>query len=165
MKSLRTTATATATTTPENNDLIGWMRKNNRAARAARTLVEIFDVVCQRQGDISKFKVLMPRWTHKSKSSFSIFTSTAPLPVHLHAACSVNKGWKEGTIVTISQMLICKWPFRCRCLRPNAQPPPGKKKNTGLYPSQKNMIRTVYAGKIWGWYTFLNGSVTKFSFG
>ena len=24
-------------TTLENNDLIGWMRKNNRAARAART--------------------------------------------------------------------------------------------------------------------------------
>ena len=30
----------TAKTTPENNDLIGWMRKNNRAARAARTLAE-----------------------------------------------------------------------------------------------------------------------------
>ena len=64
-------------------------------------------------------------------------------------------------IVTISQMLICKWRFRCRCLRPNAQPPPGKKKkgkkNTGLYPPQKNYE------KIWGRYTFLNGSVTKFS--
>ena len=32
---------------PENNDLIGWMRKNNRDARAARTLAEFFDVVCQ----------------------------------------------------------------------------------------------------------------------
>ena len=34
----------------EKNDLIGRMRKNNRAARAARaarTLVEFFDVVCQ----------------------------------------------------------------------------------------------------------------------
>ena len=36
--------TATATTTPENNDLIGSMRKNNRAASAARTLVQFFDV-------------------------------------------------------------------------------------------------------------------------
>jgi len=36
-----------ATRTPENNDLIGWMRKNNRAARAARTLEQFFDVVCQ----------------------------------------------------------------------------------------------------------------------
>ena len=27
--------------------MIGWMSKNNRAARAARTLVEFFDVVCQ----------------------------------------------------------------------------------------------------------------------
>ena len=34
-------------TTPENNDLIGWTRKNNRAARAARSLVQFFDVVCQ----------------------------------------------------------------------------------------------------------------------
>ena len=37
----------TATTTPQINDLIGWVRKNNRAARAARTLVQFFDVVCQ----------------------------------------------------------------------------------------------------------------------
>ena len=34
-------------TTPENNDLVGWTSKNNRAARAARTLVQFFDVVCQ----------------------------------------------------------------------------------------------------------------------
>ena len=36
-----------AKTTPENNASIGSMRKNNRAARAARTLEEFFDVVCQ----------------------------------------------------------------------------------------------------------------------
>ena len=30
---------------PENNNLIGLMLKNNRASRAARTLVEFFDVV------------------------------------------------------------------------------------------------------------------------
>ena len=40
-------ATATATTTPENRDLIGWMTKSNRAARVARTLVHFYDVVCQ----------------------------------------------------------------------------------------------------------------------
>ena len=39
--------TATATTTPENNDLFGSMTKTNRAARAARTLSQFFDVVCQ----------------------------------------------------------------------------------------------------------------------
>ena len=33
---------ATAMTTSENNDLIGWMRKNNRATRAARTLEQFF---------------------------------------------------------------------------------------------------------------------------
>ena len=39
--------TATVTTTPQINDLIGLTRKNNRAARAARFLVQFFDVVCQ----------------------------------------------------------------------------------------------------------------------
>ena len=37
----------TATATPQINDLIGSMRKNNHAARAARFLVQFFDVVCQ----------------------------------------------------------------------------------------------------------------------
>jgi len=39
--------TATSATTPQINDLIGWMKKNNRAARAARFLVHSFDVVWQ----------------------------------------------------------------------------------------------------------------------
>ena len=34
-------------TTQHINDVIGWMRKNNRAARAARFLVQFFDLVCQ----------------------------------------------------------------------------------------------------------------------
>ena len=41
------TTTTTTTTTPQTNDFIGWMRKNNRAARAARFLVQFLDVVCQ----------------------------------------------------------------------------------------------------------------------
>ena len=41
-----TAAASTATSTPQINDLIGWMRKKNRAARAARPLVQICDVVC-----------------------------------------------------------------------------------------------------------------------
>ena len=39
--------TTTAMTMPENYDLIGWMRENNRAAHAARTLVALFDLVCK----------------------------------------------------------------------------------------------------------------------
>ena len=39
--------TATATTTPQIRDLIGLMRTNSRAARAARFLLKFFDVVCQ----------------------------------------------------------------------------------------------------------------------
>ena len=51
---------------PEKNDLIGWIRKNNRAARAARCLVQFFDVACQMT--ISKVKVLTTTLTHNSKS-------------------------------------------------------------------------------------------------
>ena len=36
-----------AMTTQQINDLFGSMRKNNRAARATRFLVQIFDEVCQ----------------------------------------------------------------------------------------------------------------------
>ena len=43
----RDLTTATSATTPQINDLIGWMKKNNRAARAARFFVQCFDVVCQ----------------------------------------------------------------------------------------------------------------------
>ena len=39
--------TATATTTPQISDLIGGMRENNRAARAAGFMVKFVDVVCQ----------------------------------------------------------------------------------------------------------------------
>ena len=38
---------ATPATTPENNDLLVSVKKNNRAARAARIWVQFFDVVCQ----------------------------------------------------------------------------------------------------------------------
>ena len=38
---------ATAKTTPQINDLIGSMRKNNRAARAARFMVKFVDVSLQ----------------------------------------------------------------------------------------------------------------------
>ena len=39
--------TATSTTSPQINDLIGWMKKHNRTARAARFLMQCFDAVCK----------------------------------------------------------------------------------------------------------------------
>ena len=38
------------------SDMIGWMRNNIRAARAARTWVEFFDVVCQTTTRIHNLK-------------------------------------------------------------------------------------------------------------
>ena len=46
--------TATVKTTPQKKGFIGQTRKNNRAASAARTLIEFFDVVDHRQRHISK---------------------------------------------------------------------------------------------------------------
>ena len=39
----------TATTTPQINDLIGWLKENhgNRAVRASRFSVQFFGAVCQ----------------------------------------------------------------------------------------------------------------------
>ena len=37
----------TATTAPRINDLIGWLRKNNHAARGVRFLGKFSEVVCQ----------------------------------------------------------------------------------------------------------------------
>ena len=49
---------ATAKATSKNNDLVGWMRKNNHAACAACTLVKLFDIlVCQ-----------MTRWNSQTYS-------------------------------------------------------------------------------------------------
>ena len=40
----KTTAKAKAKTTPESNDLIGWMKTADRGARAGRKLIEFFNV-------------------------------------------------------------------------------------------------------------------------
>ena len=47
--------TGKATTTPQINDLIGWMRKNNRAARAARTYEQVRAVLCKQQHEITTY--------------------------------------------------------------------------------------------------------------
>ena len=71
-----------ATTTLENNDLIGWIRKNNRAARATRSLVQFLDVVCQ----------------IKTRNIFIYFNGASTSPF---AACFVNnKGCEEEAIIT-----------------------------------------------------------------
>ena len=81
-----------------NNDLIGWiiltgwMRKTNRAARAARTLVQFFDVVCQMTTwnfPIQGFN--RQREDTTVNPSVSIFTLTELLLGHLQRALSTIK--------------------------------------------------------------------------
>ena len=71
--------------------LIGWMRKNNRAARAARTLVQVFHVVCQMTTWNFQISGSNDNVNTTVNLSFSIFTSTALLPVHLQRALSTIK--------------------------------------------------------------------------
>ena len=76
-----------ATNTPENNDLVGWMRKYNRAAR---TLEQFFYLVCQITWNFHNLRFNDNEDTTLNLS-FSIFTSTALLPVHLQPALSTIK--------------------------------------------------------------------------
>ena len=85
---------ATATTKTEQNDLIGWMRKNNRAARAARTWVHFFDEVCQ-----------MTTWNFQIEGfNDNVNTQQKSFVLHIYfngaftssfAACSVNNKGRE----------------------------------------------------------------------
>ena len=60
--------TATVTTTSEINDLIGRIKKNDRGARAARFLLQCFDLVGQQRRDMFIFEVLTTTQTRSSKS-------------------------------------------------------------------------------------------------
>ena len=57
----------TALTTSQINQLISWIRKNDRAARAARFLMQFFDLVGQATQTFI-FEVLKTTRTHSSKS-------------------------------------------------------------------------------------------------
>jgi len=78
------TDAATAERTPENNDLIGWMRKNNRAARAARILVEFCYVVCRTTTHNFQIYKLAFNGTNKK-------IPTPRVRVRLKVACRVGK--------------------------------------------------------------------------
>ena len=106
---------ATATTTQENSDLIGWTRKNNRAARVARTLEQFFDVVCQMTAwnSVSKFKVLMTTWTHRSLYLLQLRFYRSICSLLCQQLRMRGRSYKQK-IVGISQMLIFKWRFRRR---------------------------------------------------
>ena len=67
------------------------MRKNNRAARAARTLVQVFDVVCQMTTRNFQLKGFNDNVNTTVNVSFSGIYFNEPLPVHLQRALSATK--------------------------------------------------------------------------
>ena len=100
---------ATATTTQENSDLIGWTKKNNRAARVARTLEQFFDVVCQ----MTAWNFQMTTWTHRSLYLLQLRFYRSICSLLCQQLRMRGRSYKQK-IVGISQMLIFKWRFRRR---------------------------------------------------
>ena len=66
------------------------MKKNNRAARAARTLVQFFDVSATWQREISRFKVFNDNVNTQEWIILYIYFNGAS-PVHLQRALSRTK--------------------------------------------------------------------------
>ena len=106
--------------TPEINNLLGWMRKNNRAARAPRFLVQFFDVVYQMTTWIFIFEVLKTTQTGSCKSFIlCLYVKTIrgirAKRAKVHFTCFLQRG-KHGIITkhsTKTQSSILMW--RCRC--------------------------------------------------
>ena len=94
--------------------------KNNRAARAARTLIQFFDVVCQMTWNFQ-----IKGFNDNVNTQQQIFHSLYFLQRRFYQSISRVLGQKQGMrgrskinqIVSISQMFIFKWRFRCRCRR------------------------------------------------
>ena len=124
--------TATSTTTPQLNDLISSMKKNNRAARAARFLVQCFDVVwltttwnflvwgsddnpvvvktsnTDRARSIKSFILCLymktTRAKHCSESALLLFCTTWPT-------------WNNRKRLNLTKSSFLMWRFRCSCRR------------------------------------------------
>ena len=113
--------TATSTTTPQINDLIGRMKKSIRSARAARFLVQYFDVVCQ----TTTWNVHIWGSDDNAGSQQQIFHS---LPLHenhsyqasksaVRLFCTTWSTWNNRKRLKLTQSSILMWRFRCSCRR------------------------------------------------
>ena len=113
--------TATAKTTPEINYLIGWIRRSNRTASAARLLVQFFKVV--RQTTTQNFHISGS--DDKANQQQQICHS---LPLYENHSCQASETalrlfratWSACTIgktLNLTESSILKWCFCCssRC--------------------------------------------------
>ena len=113
--------TATTTTTPQINDFIGWMRKNNRAARAARFCCNFWRSL---PNDDVKFSFLR-FWRQREPAAVNIFHS---LPLHdnhswqaresaFHLFYTLWPAWNHRKTLNLTQSSIFMWLFRCSSRR------------------------------------------------
>ena len=97
------------------------MRKNNCAARAARFLVQMFDVVCQ----TTTWNFHIGGADDNAGSQQYIFHS---LPLHenhsyqasesvVRLFCTTRSTWNNRKRLNLTQSSILLWRFRCSCRR------------------------------------------------
>ena len=96
------------------------MKKNNRAARAARFLVQCLDVVCQTTTrEISIFEVLTTTRARSSKCFIVCFymktISAKQVQVARHIFCTAFPTWNDHRSLNLTQSSILMSPFRCSC--------------------------------------------------
>ena len=89
-----------------NNNLIGWIKKNNRAARAARRFPEIFI-----------FEVLTSTRTVAINLSFFTFTWKPFVPSAPRLFYTTWSTWNNRETLNLTQSSILKWRFRRRSRR------------------------------------------------
>ena len=89
-----------------NNNLIGWIKKNNRAARAARRFPEIFI-----------FEVLTSTRTVAVNLSFFAFTWKPFVPSAPRLFYTTWSTWNNRETLNLTQSSILKWRFRRRSRR------------------------------------------------
>ena len=89
-----------------NNNLIGWIKKNNRAARAARRFPEIFI-----------FEVLTSTRTVAVNLSFFAFTWKPFVPSAPRLFYTRWSTWNNRETLNLTQSSILKWRFRRRSRR------------------------------------------------
>ena len=78
---------------PLMNHMIGWINKNNRAARAARFLVQFFDGVCQ-----------TTTWNFQTRDSDDPYQKKSNSGLTWKAFVAIN--WKDTSILKTLQFLL-----------------------------------------------------------
>ena len=117
------------TTKPQTNDLISWMRKNNRAARVVCFLVQCFDAVCQTTTWICHIWGSQDNTTHNIKFLIlCLHMKTIPAKQAKELFANFVQRAQHGIVaktLNLTQSAIVMWCFRCSSRRSFLKLPKG----------------------------------------